>query len=141
MDLPRKNGKTTLAGGTAIYLTGADGEPGAQVMCAATTRDQARFAFDPMKQIVKGSPALGRSISSAMQAKIIHKASGSYFQPVANIGDAQHGADLHGMIVDELHLHKTMELIEALETGTGSRVQPLRVVHHDRGLGAAAHPV
>jgi phage terminase large subunit-like protein len=28
-------------------------------------------------------------------------------------------------IVDEVHLHKDMELIEAIETGTGSRIQPL----------------
>lgn len=124
VDLPRKNGKTTIGGGTAIYLTGADGEPGAQVICAATTRDQARFAFDPIKQLVKGSPTLQRHFQ-AMQAKIVHKPSGSYFQPVANVGDAQHGADLHGYVVDELHLHKTIALIEALETGTGSRVQPL----------------
>jgi phage terminase large subunit-like protein len=41
------------------------------------------------------------------------------------VGDAQHGADLHGAIVDEVHLHKDMELIEAIETGTGSRIQPL----------------
>lgn len=124
VELPRKNGKTTLASGTAIYLTGADGEPGAQVVCAATNKDQAKFAFDPMKQIVRQSPALGKHFE-AFQTKIIHKASGSYFQPVANVGDAQHGADLHGAIVDEVHLHKDMELIEAIETGTGSRIQPL----------------
>ena len=124
VDVPRKNGKTTIAGGTAIYLTGADDEPGAQVVCAATTRDQARFAFDPVRAIVKGSPRLAKHFT-AFTGKIIHRPSGSYFQPVANVGDAQHGADLHGYVVDELHLHKTIELVEALETGTGSRVQPL----------------
>lgn len=126
LDMPRKNGKTTLAAGTAVYLTGADGEPGAQVVCAATNKEQAKFAFDPIKQIVRQSPALGKHFE-AYQSKIIHRATGSYFQPVANVGDAQHGADLHGGIVDELHLHKTYDLIEAIETGTGSRVQPLIV--------------
>jgi phage terminase large subunit-like protein len=124
VELPRKNGKTTTAGGTGIYLTGADGEPGAQVVCAATNKEQARFAFDPIKQIVRQSPALGKHFQP-FQSKIVHRASGSYFQPVANVGDAQHGADLHGAIVDEVHLHKDMELIEAIETGTGSRIQPL----------------
>lgn len=124
IELPRKNGKTTLASGTGIYLTGADGEPGAQVVCAATNKDQARFAFDPMKQIVRGSPALAKHFDP-FQSKIIHKASGSVFEPVANVGDAQHGRDLHGGIVDEVHLHKSNDLIEAIETGTGSRVQPL----------------
>ncbi|OBB20630.1 terminase [Mycolicibacterium elephantis] len=124
VELPRKNGKTTTASGTAVYLTGADREPGAQVVCAATSKDQAKFAFDPMKQIVRGSPALTKHFD-AFQSKIIHKASGSVFEPVANVGDAQHGRDLHGGIVDEVHLHKSNDLIEAIETGTGSRVQPL----------------
>lgn len=124
IELPRKNGKTTTASGTALYLTGADDEPGAQVVCAATSKDQARFAFDPMKQIVRGSPALTKHFDP-FQSKIVHKASGSVFEPVANVGDAQHGRDLHGGIVDEVHLHKTNDLIEAIETGTGSRIQPL----------------
>ncbi|OKH70807.1 terminase [Mycobacterium sp. SWH-M1] len=124
VELPRKNGKTTLASGTGIYLTGADKEPGAQVICAATTRDQARFAFDPMKDVVRGSPALGKHFG-AYQGKIIHKPSNSVFEPVANVGDAQHGRDLHGAVIDEVHLHDHNDLIEAIETGTGSRVQPL----------------
>lgn len=124
VEVPRKQGKTTTASGTGIYLTAADGEPGAQVICAATQKDQAKFAFDPIKQIVKQSPALTKHFD-AWQTKIVHKASGSTFEPVANVGDAQHGRDIHGGIVDEVHLHKTNDLIEAIETGTGSRIQPL----------------
>lgn len=123
-DMPRKNGKTTTAAGFGIYLTAADGEQGAQVLAAATTKDQARFVFDPICTIVNKSPGLKRHLR-ALKHRITHAASGSYFQPIANAGDAQHGADIHGAIVDELHLHKDMVLIEALETGTGSREQPL----------------
>lgn len=123
-DMPRKNGKTTTAAGWGIYLTAADGEFGAQVVAAATTKEQAGFVFEPIRQIVNKSPGLKRHLR-ALKHRITHAASGSYFQPIANAGDAQHGADIHGAIVDELHLHQTMTLIEALETGTGSREQPL----------------
>lgn len=123
-DMPRKNGKTTMAAGIGIYLTAADGEFGAQVVAAATTRDQAGFVFEPIRQLVNKSPGLKRNLR-ALKHRITHAASGSYFQPIANAGDAQHGADIHGAVVDELHLHKDMTLIEALETGTGSREQPL----------------
>jgi phage terminase large subunit-like protein len=125
-DMPRKNGKSTTVGGFGIYLTAADGEQGAQVLAAATTEKQARFVFDPIRLLVNRSPGLKRHMR-ALQSKITHAASGSYFQPIANAGDAQHGADIHGGIVDELHLHKDMALIEALETGTGSRIQPMLV--------------
>jgi phage terminase large subunit-like protein len=123
-EMPRKNGKSTLAGGIGMYLTAGDGEPGAQVIAAATSRDQARFVFDPIKQLAKSSPGLAKYVKT-YQSRIVHPASGSYFQPVANVGDAQHGADLHGGLVDEVHLHRKIDLIEAIETGTGSRVQPL----------------
>ena len=115
---------TTTAAGWGIYLTAADGEHGAQVVAAATTKDQAGFVFEPIRQIVNKSPGLKRHLR-ALKHRITHAASGSYFQPIANAGDAQHGADIHGAIVDELHLHKDMVLIEALESGTGSREQPL----------------
>ncbi|MDP7706811.1 terminase TerL endonuclease subunit [Mycobacterium sp. TY815] len=115
---------TTTAAGWGIYLTAADGEFGAQVVAAATTKEQAGFVFEPIRQLVNKSPGLKRHLR-ALKHRITHAASGSYFQPIANAGDAQHGADVHGAIVDELHLHKQMDLIEALETGTGSREQPL----------------
>src|SRR5699024_3617651 len=34
----------------------------------------------------------------------------------------------HGFIVDELHVHKTADMVETLETGRGSRTQPLGVI-------------
>lgn len=126
VELPRKNGKSTIAGGIGIYLTTADGEEGAQVIAAATRLEQAQFVFAPIKMLAEKAPALRKHVKT-YKAKIVHPRTGSYFQPVANAGDAQHGADLHGGIVDELHLHKTNDLVEAIETGTGSRAQPLIV--------------
>lgn len=127
VDVPRKNGKSTLCGGIAVYLTGADGEGGAEVVAAASTKDQAGFVFAPIKQLVESSPAL-RGKFKPLTGKILHPKSGSYFQVISSAGDAQHGANLHGAIIDELHVHKKKDLVEALETGTGSRDQPLVVM-------------
>jgi phage terminase large subunit-like protein len=127
VDVPRKNGKSTLCGGIAIYMTCADGEAGAEVLAAATTKDQARFVFDPVRKLAEAAPALKGHVQP-LKNKIIHTRSGSYFQPIANVADAQHGANLHCYICDELHIHKTPDMIETLETGTGSRRQPLGVI-------------
>lgn len=124
VDVPRKNGKSTTLGGIAIYLTTADGEQGAEVVAGATTKDQAGFVFQPVKTLAEKSPAL-RPHVKAYQAKIVHPATGSYFQVISSAADAQHGANLHGAVIDELHVHKTADLVDALETGTGSREQPL----------------
>lgn len=126
VDVPRKNGKSTMCGGIALYLTGADGEAGAEVVAAATTRDQAGMVFDPVKSLVEKSPAL-RGRFRTLTGRILHPKSGSYFKVISSAADAQHGANLHGAVIDELHLHKKPDLVRALETGTGSREQPLIV--------------
>ncbi|OYP17045.1 terminase [Streptomyces sp. FBKL.4005] len=127
VDVPRKNGKSTLCGGIAIYMTAGDGEPGAEVIAAATTKDQARFVFDPIRRLAESAPALKGHVKP-LKDKILHPKSGSYFQCISNVADAQHGANLHASILDELHVHKSPDMLEALETGTGSRRQPLNVV-------------
>jgi phage terminase large subunit-like protein len=127
VDVPRKNGKSTLSGGIAIYLTCADGEPGAQVVAAATTKRQAGFVFAPIKALAEKAPALKGHVK-ALQGRIVHPRSGSYFEVISSAADAQHGANLHGGVIDELHAHKTPDLVEVIETGTGSRRQPLIVI-------------
>lgn len=127
VDVPRKNGKSTLSAGIAIYLACADGEQGAQVVTAATSERQAGFVFNPIKQLAEQAPLL-RSRVKAYAKKVVHPASGSYIEVVSSAADAQHGANIHGGIIDELHVHKTGDLVETIETGRGSRDQPLVVV-------------
>jgi phage terminase large subunit-like protein len=139
VDVPRKNGKSTLCGGIAMYLTAADGEPGAEVVAAATTKDQARFVFDPIKKLAEAAPALKGHVKP-LADKILHPRTGSYFQVISNAADAQHGANLHGGILDELHVHKTAEMLETLESGTGSRRQPLLCIITTADTGKRSTP-
>jgi phage terminase large subunit-like protein len=127
VDIPRKNGKSTLIGGIAVYMLAADGEPGAQCLTAATSKEQAGFVFAPVKAMVEKAPAL-RGHVQPLASSIIHQRTGSYFKPIANVADAQHGANIHLGAVDELHIHKKPDLVEVIETGMGSRDQPLLVM-------------
>lgn len=126
-DIPRKNGKSTTCGGIGLYLTGADSEPGAQVLAAATTTDQAGYVFEPVKQLAGSSTTLKKHFR-AFAKKIVHRKSGSYFKVVSSVAEALHGANVHGAVIDELHIHESPDLVEAIETGTGSRRQPLIVI-------------
>jgi len=123
-DVPRKNGKTTTAGGVAIYLTTADDEPGAQVYALAAGKDQARFCYDPVKALAEQAPALKPHVK-ALANRIVHLRTASYFAVVSSVADLMHGANVHGAIIDELHVHKKPDLVHAIESGTGSRRQPL----------------
>lgn len=124
VDVPRKNGKSTLLGGMAVYMLAADGEHGAECLTAATTKEQASFVFAPVKVLCDKAPALKGRVKP-FASVITHPKTGSYFKPIANVADAQHGANIHFGCVDELHVHKDPTLVETLETGTGSRDQPL----------------
>ena len=124
VDVPRKNGKSTIIGGIAVYMLAADSEPGAQIVTAATNEKQAGFVFNPIKTLAEKSPALRKHVKTVSK-KVIHPKSGSYIEVVSSVADAMHGANIHFGCIDELHVHKTPDLVETIETGTGSRRQPL----------------
>lgn len=127
VDVPRKNGKTTLAAGLALYLAFGDREPGAQVYAVAASKDQARYCYDPAKTIAEHSPELRRSGVKPGRDRIVQPRSASYFAVVASVGDTLHGGNVHGAVVDELHVHKNPDVVDAVESGTGARRQPLVV--------------
>lgn len=58
----RKNGKSTLLAGLALYMLIADNEPGAEVYSVATKKDQAARIFNETHNMVRQSPDLRRYI-------------------------------------------------------------------------------
>jgi phage terminase large subunit-like protein len=125
VEVPRKNGKTSLLAGLLLVLAFADGEAGAQVLAVAGSKDQARLCFDPAAQIARSSPQLKQAGIRALQSRIVQQSTNSYFAVAASVGDLLHGANVHGAGVDELHVHKTADVVDAVESGTGARSQPL----------------
>jgi phage terminase large subunit-like protein len=127
---PRKNGKSTECSGLGLYLAFSDGEPGAEVYAAAATKDQARIVFNPARLMAERCQRLRQRIGprNITAASIYNPSTASVFKPLAaDQGGNLHGLNVHGGIVDEVHVHKTPDTIDALETGTGSREQPLVV--------------
>ncbi|MFH0902312.1 MAG: terminase TerL endonuclease subunit [Pseudomonadota bacterium] len=128
IEVPRKNGKTTLVAGIGLYLMSADGEPGAEVYSAATKRDQAKLSWGEAVRMTKASSALRRMIKhwKASDTLAIEETA-SKFQPLGADDDTLDGLNVHGALVDEVHAHKTRGVVEVLETATGARRQPLQV--------------
>ena len=56
--IAKKNGKSTDAATTGLYCMSVDGEAGAEVYSAATTRKQARIIFETAQRMVSASPEL-----------------------------------------------------------------------------------
>lgn len=128
LEKPRKNGKSTECSGLGLVLAFADGEPGAEVYAAARNRDQAKIVFAPAVTMASRCDMLRRKLGARNIKKnlIENPNTSSIFRPVASdLGGSLHGLNVHGGIVDEVHIHKTPDTIDAIETGTGSRSQPL----------------
>lgn len=51
IEVAKKNGKSTWLAGFALYLAFIDGEVGAEVYTAATSREQAKIVFEDAKKI------------------------------------------------------------------------------------------
>jgi phage terminase large subunit-like protein len=126
-EIPRKNGKSTICSGLALYLLMADREPAAEVYAAAGSRSQAGIVFRAARSMALGSTEiLKRLTKKGIQRGLLeHPATGSIFRALASGGELSHGLNVHGAIIDELHVHKNPDVVDALETGTGSREQPL----------------
>src|SRR5690606_37993845 len=125
VEIARKNGKTTMASGLALYMMLADAEAGAEVYSAATKRDQAKLAWDEAGRMVKASPYLRQHITCHKDKILLKWDPASKYVPLGRDSDTMDGLNVHCAIVDELHAHRTSEIWDVLETGTGARTQAL----------------
>lgn len=124
-EIPRKNGKSTLAAGLGLLLAFFDDEAGAEVYCAATKRDQARIVFGEAKRMVRATPHLRKQIQSLV-GNLSVAATGSKLEPLGADADSTDGLNPNGVIIDELHAHKSAALVDVLQSASGARRQPLR---------------
>lgn len=134
--LPRKNGKSLLAAGIALYMTFCDNEPGAEGYCGASNLAQANEVFIPAKRMAELSPGFMEAFGVEVMAKsIFSEHSGSRFVPV--IAKTKDGSSPHVAICDELHQAKDATQIQAFRTGMGARRQPLLLVISTAGFHLA----
>lgn len=130
----RKNGKTTLVAGIGLALCLGDGEPGAEVYSAAADRDQAALVFGQAAEMVQKSPHLAKRCQ-VMKRAIYVPQTGGIFRVLSSTAGTKHGLNAHGILIDELHAHKTRDLYDVLTTSVGARRQPLTVTISTAGVG------
>ncbi|MEU3686991.1 terminase large subunit [Streptomyces narbonensis] len=126
IEVPRKNGKSTLSSGIGLALLLADREVGAEVYAAAGSLPQAERVFDDAKRMALTSNAV-RGRVDVLRGVIRVPRTGGVFRALSKIAETAHGLNVSGAIVDEVHVHKKRDLVDAIETGTGARDQPLVV--------------
>lgn len=124
IEVPRKNGKSELAGGVGLYLLIGDQEPGAEIYSSATKKDQAKIVWKVADAMVAASPQLKRWVKRYKNSLHVERTD-SNFEPLAADSNTLDGLNPHGNIVDELHAHKDRGVWDVLDTAMGARRQPV----------------
>jgi phage terminase large subunit-like protein len=128
IELARKNGKSELLAGIALYLLCADGEESAEIYGAARDRDQARKVFDVAMRMVQLSPVLSKRLTvKAHEKRIVDERTGSYYETIAADAAGNLGHNPHGIIFDEVLTQRDGSLWHALRTAMGTRAQAMMV--------------
>lgn len=133
--IARKNGKSALTAGLALYHLTIGGEQGGEVYSLAGSRDQARIVFNMARAMVEASPLLAKECRP-FRSVIEHKESGSIYRTLSAEAGLAHGYNPVAAIVDELHVHPNGELYEAMKTSMGAREDPILISITTAGFDA-----
>ncbi|MDO4616873.1 MAG: terminase large subunit [Lachnospiraceae bacterium] len=123
----RKNGKTTMLAGLALYMLTSDNEGGAEVYSTATKYAQARLLFDEAHNMIKQSPALSKHFKKRKN-DLYYSPAMAKFQPLARNSDTLDGLNASFVIMDELHGVKDRNLYEVMRQSMAARRQALLVM-------------
>lgn len=135
--VPRKNGKSTMCAGLALYELCCTGERGPEVYSAAGTRDQATMTFDPAAHMVRANAMLSKRLKVLDATKrIIFSEKAGIYRAIPADAASSHGFNPSAVIFDELHTQPNRDLYDVLKTGQGARQNPVFIsittAGHDR---------
>lgn len=122
----RKNGKTTLLSGLPLWdiLTTKGGE----AYCAATKRDQAKIAYNNIKEFIRQNRGLASRLRVyKSSSRIVCDNTASKIEALSSDYDSMDGLDPSCVIIDECSAMKNYGIVKVLQSGTYSRPEPLLI--------------
>jgi phage terminase large subunit-like protein len=138
VETAKGSGKSPLAAGIGMKALTADGEARAEVYAAATKKDQAMVLFRDAVAMFQQSPELQARLQPSGVGEnvwnLAYRSTSSFFRPIS-ADDGQSGPRPHVALIDEVHEHKTMTVVEMMRAGTKSRRQALIFMITNSGAG------
>lgn len=127
LEIPKKNGKSELAAGAALYQTFADREINGKIYGCAASREQASLVFDVAVDMIRMSPTLSkRARITESTKKIKDRKSGSVYKVESAEAFSRHGLNLSACVFDELHAQPNRKMWDVMTNGSGdARRQPI----------------
>ena len=123
--IAKKNGKSLMSSGVALYHLTADGESGPEVYSVATTRDQAKIVWTEAKRMRNKSSVLKKRLRTTVSEIAFDKMDG-VFKPVASNSDNLDGLNISCVLMDEFHQWRNgRALYDIMADGIIARDQPM----------------
>jgi phage terminase large subunit-like protein len=138
-EIPKKNSKTTDTAGCLLKCLFDEDVYGGEVYSGAATRDQAGQTYRKMAASVRLSPALypmfrGKPVKLYDRDKrIVVVALDSFYQALSSDANYEDGIEPSAAGVDELHRHRSRDLLDVIQEGMGARVDPLLFINTTAG--------
>ncbi len=126
--VPRGNGKSSCMAPIALYSTFAENEGGAEGICAAVSRDQARLVWETAKNMVMRNKDLSSGLGIQVGAHaIFQQASASKLFAISSDAKSLEGLNVHWAVLDEIASHPTSFVYDSILTACGKRKNPLLI--------------
>lgn len=130
LEVARKNGKSTILGGLALYGLFLDNENSPQIYCGATKSDQATIVVNIAGRIAKNTPSLNSRLkykeAGEKITRVIYPEKAGYIAPLGRDSKTQDGFNPHMGIMDERHAMPTNQIPDVIKSGMGARRQPFQ---------------
>jgi len=117
--MPRKNGKSALASGVAIWNLLA-GARGGEIYSCAADKDQARIVFRDAKMMIEAEPELSEIVRVYKDA-IEVPSTGSVYRVLSAEAFSKEGLSPTLVLFDELHAQPNRELFDVMSLAGGAR--------------------
>ncbi len=131
VELPRKNGKSTLVAGIGLYLLVADGEGGAEIYTAATKKEQARIVHSEAMRMVRASPELS-SLVQRYHSSLSVESTNSRYEPIGANSETQDGLNPHCVLVERAARPSQRRPVGRARHGHGRPPPAADAGHHHR---------
>jgi len=127
LEIPKKNGKSELAAGAALFHLYADGEMKGEIYSCAVDRKQAAIVYEVARDMTDLVPALKKRTRKVdSQKKLIDLKSKSVYEVLSSESYSKHGFKVSACIFDELHAQPNRKLWDVMTYEAGaSRSQPI----------------
>lgn len=126
LEIPKKNGKTSLVAGLGLYHLTCDG-PGGQIYCCAADRGQAELVYKAALQMIEQDGVLQEIVKITDSKKEIRNVeTGTFLKVLSAEAYTKHGLNPSVVIFDELHAQPNRDLWDVMTFGAGAaRKEPL----------------